>query len=113
MELGAVAADRAMRASRGKLGSGKHGSTQGRKDAQGGLVAPAPGWRPRPGFVECQVDRARALPRELEDMREWTRPEIEEITLEPAEDVLRYCFSVSGTPAVSLNACTRKSCFTN
>ena len=34
-------------------------------------------------------------------MKEWTKPEITPVVLEPEEDVLSYCHNTSGSPSTS------------
>ena len=40
-------------------------------------------------------------------MKEWTKPEITAVTLEPEEDVLSYCHNTSTSPATAFDCSYR------
>jgi hypothetical protein len=44
-------------------------------------------------------------------MKEWTKPEITEVTLEPEEDVLSYCYNQATSPSNTGHKCFIKQCF--
>jgi hypothetical protein len=44
-------------------------------------------------------------------MKQWIQPEITPVTLEPEEDVLSYCYSLTSTPSNTGHKCHNNQCF--
>ena len=74
-------------------------STLGWTTRQHRLFAEYSGWN-RAGYCGKEVRR----------MREWEKPEIREIKLEPEEDVLANCFTVSSNNSPLFAGCPSFAC---